>query len=83
MGDQIGVWVSNIVDKIVNDVAVTLNNNQVKVIIAFVYDTFFKVATPPIVNQIPQLAVNIPQLAVNIPLPQGPAEPVATSGTGG
>lgn len=48
VGDQVGVWASNMIGKIVNDTEVVLNNNQIKAIIAFVYDTLFKVQSTTI-----------------------------------
>lgn len=53
VGDQVGVWVGNIVDKIVGQLEADLNNNQIKAIIAFVYDTFFKVTAIPAANIAP------------------------------
>ncbi len=66
LGDIIGVFVSKIVDTIVNDASTLLNNNQVKAIIAFVYDTFFK-AAPVVTTAAPvvpaQAPANVPQSA--------------------
>lgn len=55
VGDQIGVWVSNIVGKLVTE----LNNNQIKSVIAFVYDTFFKVAVVPAAASVPEIPPTI------------------------